>query len=235
VGNGLICLENVSKSYRMGEVDVHALRPTELTIEAGELLAILGPSGSGKSTLLNLLGGLDHPTTGAIRFGERDLASASERELTLFRRHNIGFVFQFFNLVPTLTALENVQVAVEIAEQPLPAAEALRLVGLEQRAQHFPSQLSGGEQQRVAIARALATNPRLLLCDEPTGNLDSATGRMILELLWDVNQRLGMTVVIITHSLAVAAMADRVATLRDGRLVSLQPNSRKTHPRDLEL
>lgn len=228
-------LENVSKSYRMGEVDVHALRQTELTIEEGELLAILGPSGSGKSTLLNLIGGLDHPTTGVIRFAGRDLARASDRELTLFRRHNIGFVFQFFNLVPTLTALENVQVAVEIAEHPMAAEEALRLVGLQERAQHFPSQLSGGEQQRVAIARALATNPRLLLCDEPTGNLDSATGRRILELLWDVNQRLGQTVVVITHSLAVAAMADRVATLRDGRVASLQRNAHKTHPRELEL
>ncbi|MBS2034126.1 ABC transporter ATP-binding protein [bacterium] len=218
----LLRLLGASKSYRMGEIEVPALRQASLDVLEGEFLVILGQSGSGKSTLLNLLGGMDRPTAGQVLFGEQDLARASDRALTLYRRHQIGFVFQFFNLVPTLTARENVEVVVEIARQPMKASEALALVGLEQRGHHFPSQLSGGQQQRVAIARALAGNPSLLLCDEPTGNLDSETSRQILSLLQDVNQRLGKTVVMITHSLESARIGHRVAELRDGSITALR-------------
>ncbi|MEW6277126.1 MAG: ABC transporter ATP-binding protein [Candidatus Eremiobacterota bacterium] len=218
----------------MGEVDVVALRDATLEVRDGEFLVILGPSGSGKSTLLNLLGGMDRPTRGAVRFLDRDLSRASDRELTLFRRHNVGFVFQFFNLVPTLTALENVQVAVEISQDPMDPMEALERVDLKNRADHFPSQLSGGEQQRVAIARALAGNPRLILCDEPTGNLDSATGRHVLRLLWDVNRNLGKTVIVITHSGPVARIAHREAVLRDGQIVAVNSNPTPIPPEDIE-
>ena len=218
----LLRLLEVSKIYRMGEVEVPALRQASLDVLEGEFLVILGQSGSGKSTLLNLLGGMDRPTSGQVLFGDQDLARASDKALTLYRRYQIGFVFQFFNLVPTLTALENVEVVVEIARNPMKAEEALRLVGLEQRGHHFPSQLSGGQQQRVAIARALAGNPRLLLCDEPTGNLDSETSRQILDLLQDVNQRLGKTVVMITHDLESARIGHRVAELKDGVITSVQ-------------
>lgn len=217
----LLRLVEVSKIYRMGEVEVPALRLASLDVLEGEFLVILGQSGSGKSTLLNLLGGMDRPSSGQVLFGDQDLARANDRALTLYRRYQIGFVFQFFNLVPTLTALENVEVVVEIARQPMKALEALRLVGLEQRGHHFPSQLSGGQQQRVAIARALAGNPRLLLCDEPTGNLDSETSRQILELLQDVNQRLGKTVVMITHNLESARIGHRVAELKDGSITGV--------------
>ena len=217
----LLRLLGVSKIYRMGEVEVQALRQASLDVLEGEFLVILGQSGSGKSTLLNLLGGMDRPTAGQVLFDDQDLARAHDRALTLYRRYQIGFVFQFFNLVPTLTALENVEVVVEIARNPMKAEEALRLVGLEQRGHHFPSQLSGGQQQRVAIARALAGNPRLLLCDEPTGNLDSETSRQILELLQDVNQRLGKTVVMITHNLESARIGHRVAELKDGSIVAV--------------
>ena len=217
----LLRLLEVSKIYRMGEVEVPALHQANLEVLEGEFLVILGQSGSGKSTLLNMLGGMDRPTSGRILFGDQDLARASDKALTLYRRYQIGFVFQFFNLVPTLTALENVEVVVEIARNPMPAREALRLVGLEQRGHHFPSQLSGGQQQRVAIARALAGNPRLLLCDEPTGNLDSETSRQILDLLQDVNRRLGKTVVMITHDLESARIGHRVAELKDGVITSV--------------
>lgn len=217
----LLRLLGVSKTYRMGEVEVPALRQANLDVLEGEFLVILGQSGSGKSTLLNLLGGMDRPTAGQVLFGVQDLARANDRALTLYRRHQIGFVFQFFNLVPTLTALENIEVVTEIARQPMKAREALALVGLAERGQHFPSQLSGGQQQRVAIARALASNPQLLLCDEPTGNLDSETSRQILGLLQDVNQRLGKTVVMITHSLESARIGHRVAELRDGNITSV--------------
>ncbi|MCE7869965.1 ABC transporter ATP-binding protein [bacterium CPR1] len=218
----------------MGEVQVPALQDADLEVREGEFLVILGPSGSGKSTLLNLLGGMDRPSGGNIRFQDQDLTRASDSQLTSFRRHNVGFVFQFFNLVPTLTALENVQVATQIARQPMDPLQALRMVGLENRADHFPSQLSGGEQQRVAIARALASNPRLLLCDEPTGNLDSTTGRAVLRLLWDVNRKLNMTVIIITHSQPVARMGHRAASLRDGRIVSLTENKEPIPPEEIE-
>jgi len=229
----LLSARAVSKIYRMGEIQVPALREVDLDIQTGEILAILGPSGSGKSTLLNMIGGMDRPTSGRILFGEQDLTHASERQLTLFRRHQIGFVFQFFNLVPTLTALENVQVAVDLARQPLEAGEALRVVGLEDRAGHFPSQLSGGQQQRVAIARALATNPNLLLCDEPTGNLDSVTGAQIMELLERLNRERGKTVVVITHNALVSRMAHRTAEIRDGRIVRITPNSSPEDARSL--
>lgn len=218
----LLRLVEVSKIYRMGEVEVPALRHTSLDVLEGEFLVILGQSGSGKSTLLNLLGGMDRPTAGQVLFDGQDLARASDKALTLYRRYQIGFVFQFFNLVPTLTALENVEVVVEIARNPMKAKDALGLVGLEQRGHHFPSQLSGGQQQRVAIARALAGNPRLLLCDEPTGNLDSETSRQILELLQDVNLRLGKTVVMITHSLESARIGHRVAELKDGAITGVR-------------
>lgn len=218
----LLRLLEVSKIYRMGEVEVPALRQASLEVMEGEFLVILGQSGSGKSTLLNLLGGMDRPTSGQVLFENQDLARANDKALTLYRRHQIGFVFQFFNLVPTLTALENVEVVVEIARQPMKAEEAMRLVGLEQRGHHFPSQMSGGQQQRVAIARALAGNPRLLLCDEPTGNLDSDTSRQILELLQGVNQRMGKTVVMITHSLESARIGHRVAELKDGAIAAVR-------------
>ncbi|MBI3926455.1 MAG: ABC transporter ATP-binding protein [Armatimonadetes bacterium] len=223
----LLAVDRASKIYRMGEVEVPALREVSLAVMEGEFLMIRGPSGSGKSTLLNLLGGMDRPTSGSVRFLDQELSRASDRELTFYRRRQVGFVFQFFNLIPTLTALENVQVAVEIVDKPMDAAEALRIVGLERRASHFPSQLSGGEQQRVAIARALASNPRLLLCDEPTGNLDSETSKQVLGLLLDVNQRLGKTVIVITHHRAMTAVAHRVAEIRDGVIVAVHTNE---HP-----
>ncbi len=227
-------VRGVSKVYGSGEAQVFALREADLQIRQGELLIIIGPSGSGKSTLLNLIGGMDRPTSGQLLFDGRDLAQASDRELTLFRRLQVGFVFQFFNLVPTLTALENVLVAVRIARQPLEAREALRIVGLSDRANFFPSQLSGGQQQRVAIARALASNPPILLCDEPTGNLDSETGKQVLELLVKVNRELGKTVVIITHSVSVARVGHRVASIRDGRITSLETNEHPLDPKDIE-
>ncbi len=220
----LITVESVSKIYRMGEVDTPALRDATLDIYDSEFLIIVGPSGSGKSTLLNLIGGMDRPTSGAVRFDGRDLAAASDQELTLFRRFQVGFIFQFYNLVPTLTALENVQVAVEIARDPMDPREALDLVGLADRADHFPSQLSGGQQQRVAIARAVASNPRLLLCDEPTGALDIQTSKQVLQLLVDLNRKLRKTVVLITHNSAISRIGHRVARIRDGAIASVERN-----------
>ena len=208
----------------MGEVDVHALRDASLDVHVGEFLVILGPSGSGKSTLLNLIGGMDRPTSGEVHFGGRDLGHCSDRELTEYRRAEVGFVFQFYNLVPMLTALENVQVATEISDDPMDPLEALALVELAGRAEHFPGQLSGGEQQRVALARALAGNPKLLLCDEPTGALDLATSRQMLGLLLRLNRDLGKTVVLITHNGAIARIADRTAYIRDGGLHDIQVN-----------
>ena len=219
---------SASKIYRMGEVDVPALRDASIDIRDGEFLIIAGPSGSGKSTLLNIVGGMDRPTSGRVLFGDIDLSEASDRELTLYRRNQVGFVFQFYNLVPTLTALENVQVAIEIVPDPVDPLEALRLVGLEDRAGHFPSQLSGGEQQRVAIARALASNPKLLLCDEPTGALDIETSKQVLALLVDLNRQLGKTVVLITHSSAIAGIGHRVAHIRDGAIASVVVNESPT-------
>jgi putative ABC transport system ATP-binding protein len=227
----IISVQSVSKVYRMGEVDVPALRDANLDILDGEFLIIVGPSGSGKSTLLNLIGGMDRPSSGHLRFLDRDLSKASDYELTLFRRREVGFIFQFYNLVPTLTALENVQVAVELAEKPLDPMEALRLVALTDRADYFPAQLSGGQQQRVSIARALAGNPRLLLCDEPTGALDLVTSRQVLGLLVKLNQELKKTVVIITHNSAINEIGHRVATIRDGAIRSLHGNE---HPKGVE-
>jgi len=218
----LVRMRGASKVYRMGEVDVHALREVDLEVRAGEMLVVVGPSGSGKSTLLHLLGGMARPSSGEVWFGETELAGADDATLTRIRRQRVGFVFQFYNLVPSLTALENVMVATDIADDPLDPAEALERVGLGDRAEHFPAQLSGGEQQRVAVARALASNPRLLLCDEPTGALDLETGRKILGLLRDLQEETGKAVVVITHNSAIAQIADRVAHLRDGAVVAVE-------------
>jgi len=219
-------VKSVSKIYRMGEVDVPALRNASIDIYMGEFLIIVGPSGSGKSTLLNLLGGMDRPTSGTIRFGDEVISQASDYRLTLFRRREIGFVFQFFNLIPTLTALENVQVAVEIVDDAMDPTEALTLVGLADRADHFPSQLSGGEQQRVAVARALAGRPTVVLCDEPTGALDVEMGKQVLGMLSDLSRNLKQTVVLITHNSVIAGLGDRIAHIKDGAIVSVDVNER---------
>jgi putative ABC transport system ATP-binding protein len=224
----------LSRFYRMGEVEVRALEPTDLALWAGEFVVILGPSGSGKSTLLNVLGGLDVPTAGEVVFHDHRLSGADERALTRYRREHVGFVFQFFNLLPSLTALENVQLVTEIAERPMDAAEALRLVGLGERLHHFPAQLSGGEQQRVAIARAIAKRPDVLLCDEPTGSLDFETGKLILEVLDRVNRETGTLTVVVTHNAAIAALADRVLYMRSGRIVREQKNPVRASPSDIE-
>ena len=224
----------LAKTYRMGDVDVHALQGVDLELSGGEFVVILGPSGSGKSTLLNILGGLDAPSSGEVRFKDHDLVNASDRELTRYRREHVGFVFQFYNLIPSLTARENVSLVTEIANDPMPAEEALARVGLAERMDHFPAQLSGGEQQRVAIARAIAKRPDVLLCDEPTGALDAETGVMVLEALDHLNRTLGTTTVVITHNAAIARMADRVLRMRSGRIVEEQRNVTRCPARDLE-
>ncbi|MDD3609723.1 MAG: ABC transporter ATP-binding protein [Halothiobacillaceae bacterium] len=211
-------VRGLTKVYPMGEVEVQALRGIDLTLYRGELVVLLGASGSGKSTLLNILGGLDTASSGQVLYRGRDLTQANERELTSFRRHEVGFVFQFYNLIPSLTARENVAVVTEIADAPMSPEEALARVGLADRLDHFPAQLSGGQQQRVAIARAIAKNPAVLLCDEPTGALDSSTGVRVLQALSDVNRELGTTTALITHNAAIADMADRVIHLHDGRI-----------------
>jgi putative ABC transport system ATP-binding protein len=226
-------VHGVTKIYRMGEVEVHALRGVDLDLYRGEFTVLLGASGSGKSTLLNILGGLDTPTEGEVLYGDRNLTHATEAELTDYRRHHVGFVFQFYNLIPSLTAIENVAVVTEIARQPMPPAEALQMVGLDDRRDHFPAQLSGGEQQRVAIARAIAKRPDVLLCDEPTGALDSKTGIVVLEALERVNRELGTSTVVITHNAVIAQMADRVITLTDGRIGSLSTNQTRVAPAKL--
>jgi putative ABC transport system ATP-binding protein len=223
----------VTKVYRMGEVEVHALRGVDLDLFAGELVVLLGPSGSGKSTLLNILGGLDVPSAGTVSYQDHDLTAASEEELTRFRREHVGFVFQFYNLVPSLTAIENVALVTEIAEDPLDPAEALSLVGLAERVHHFPAQLSGGEQQRVAIARAVAKRPDVLLCDEPTGALDYATGKVVLDVIAHVNVELGTTTAVITHNAAIAGMADRVIRIHSGRIAEVEVNRVKKSPAEL--
>ncbi len=223
----------LSKMYRMGEVEVHALRAVDLDLYQGEFIVILGPSGGGKSTLLNILGGLDTPTSGEVSFRDHNLVAADDRELTRFRREHVGFVFQFYNLIPSLTALENVQLVTEISEHPMPAEEALRMVGLGERLHHFPAQMSGGEQQRVAIARAIAKRPDVLLCDEPTGALDYDTGKLVLEVLERVNRELGTTTAVITHNAAIAAMADRVIRLRSGEVVEARRNETRAKPSEL--
>ena len=218
---------DLSKVYRLGEVEVHALRSLSLELYRGEFVVILGPSGSGKSTLLNILGGLDIPTSGEVRFGDHDLTRASEADLTRYRREHVGFVFQFYNLIPSLTARENVALVTDIAEQPMSPEEALAWVGLGERLDHFPSQLSGGEQQRVAIARAVAKRPDVLLCDEPTGALDYQTGKLVLEVIAKINAELGTTAMVITHNAASGRMADPVLRLGDGRIVGETRPERK--------
>ncbi len=223
----------LTKLYRMGEQEVHALRGVDLELYGGELVVLLGPSGSGKSTLLNILGGLDTATSGRVSYAGRDLTRATDRELTEYRRYHVGFVFQFYNLIPSLTALENVSVVTEIARDPMDPSDALALVGLKDRKDHFPSQMSGGEQQRVAIARAVAKNPAVLLCDEPTGALDSQTGVVVLEALERANRDLGTTTAIITHNSDIAAMADRVLRMHDGRIASAEKQERRKAAREI--
>ena len=217
----------------MGEVQVHALRGIDLELSAGELVVLLGPSGSGKSTLLNILGGLDTASEGVVTYRGKDLTTANERELTEYRRYHVGFVFQFYNLIPSLTARENVAVVTDIAKKPMRPEDALGLVGLGERLDHFPAQMSGGEQQRVAIARAVSKNPDVLLCDEPTGALDSSTGIKVLEALERANRELGTTTVIITHNADIAGMADRVIHLSDGRISEITKNAVKKRPGEL--
>jgi putative ABC transport system ATP-binding protein len=223
----------LTKVYRMGEVAVEALRGVDLDLHAGELVVLLGPSGSGKSTLLNILGGLDTATSGRVIYRGADLTAASESALTEFRRRHVGFVFQFYNLIPSLTARENVAAVTEISVDPMAPEDALRLVGLGERLHHFPAQLSGGEQQRVAIARAVAKRPAVLLCDEPTGALDSATGVLVLEVIERVNRDLGTLTVLITHNAGIAAMADRVIHLADGRIAAIEANATRTPAREI--
>jgi putative ABC transport system ATP-binding protein len=223
----------ITKVYHMGEVEVHALRGVSLDLCESEFLVLLGPSGSGKSTLLNILGGLDVPTSGSVTYRGQNLTTAGERALTMYRRKHVGFVFQFYNLIPSLTARENVALVTDIVDEPMAPEDALKLVNMSTRLDHFPSQLSGGEQQRVAIARAVAKRPDVLLCDEPTGALDIATGILVLEAIQQVNEELGTTTAVITHNAAVAAMADRVVSLSDGRVVSDKHNERKVRAREL--
>jgi putative ABC transport system ATP-binding protein len=218
----------------MGEVDVHALRGVDFDLVEREFLVLLGASGSGKSTLLNLLGGLDVPSRGRIFYRGQEMTAADEDELTHYRREHVGFVFQFYNLIPSLTAKENVALVTEIAEDPMDPLDALDLVGLGERADHFPAQLSGGEQQRVAIARAIAKRPDVLLCDEPTGALDFRTGILVLEVIERINAELGTTTAVITHNAPVAGMADRVVTLADGQIQGVEVNEQRAQPRDLQ-
>lgn len=234
VGEPVFEVRGLTKTYGTGDAEVHALSGVDLDLYAGELVVLLGASGSGKSTLLNNLGGLDTPTGGALRYRGWDLSAANPDGLTRYRRDVVGFVFQFYNLIPSLTTRENVALITEVAADPMSADEALRLVGLAERKNHFPAQLSGGEQQRVAIARAIAKRPEVLLCDEPTGALDIRTGITVLEAVQEINQRLGTLTVIITHNAAIAAMADRVLTLSDGRIVSEKRNPRRAPVRELQ-
>jgi putative ABC transport system ATP-binding protein len=232
-GATVFSAEDLTKVYRVGEIPIHALRGVTFEIHAGEFVVLLGPSGSGKSTLLNILGGLDVPSTGSVRWRDHDLSHADEKELTLYRREHVGFVFQFYNLIPSLTARENVELVTDLVTNPIAPADALGLVGLSERLDHFPAQLSGGEQQRVAIARALAKRPACLLCDEPTGALDIETGRLVLEALARANRELATTTIVITHNATIAGMADRVLKLADGRLVSSESNARRLTPNEL--
>ena len=234
VTHTLFEIRNLTKVYHMGEVDVHALRQVNLLLHQGQFVVLLGPSGSGKSTLLNIIGGLDVPTSGQVVYQETDLTGADEGARTAYRRRYVGFVFQFYNLIPSLTALENVELVTEISDDPMSAEEALGLVRLAPRRDHFPAQLSGGEQQRVAIARAIAKRPAVLLCDEPTGALDISTGIVVLEALARVNSELGTTTIVITHNAAIAGMADRVIRLADGRVIAVEDRTEaKLTPHEL--
>jgi len=226
-------VHKISKVYRLGDVEVHALRGVDVDLFSGEFVVLLGPSGSGKSTLLNILGGLDVPTSGEVLYRDHTLTAAGDAELTRFRREHVGYVFQFYNLIPSLTALENVALVTEIATAPLDPAEALLLVGLGGRLDHFPAQLSGGEQQRVAIARAVAKRPDVLLCDEPTGALDYPTGKLVLEVLERVNRELGTLTVVITHNAAIAGMAERVIRISSGEILEVRVNERRISPAEL--
>ncbi len=230
----LMRLERVTKTYHMGEVTVNALGETTLDIHRGEILVILGPSGSGKSTLLNIMGGIDLPTTGEVFFDGQNLALGGDKQLTRYRRKEVGFVFQFYNLIPDLTARENVELAADLVDEPLEVTEVLKDVGLADRMDHFPSQMSGGEQQRVSIARAVVKNPRLLLCDEPTGALDYQTGKLILALLVKINRDRGSTVVIVTHNTPIGDMAHRVIRMRDGVIVEIKENPSPLPPERIE-
>ncbi|WP_428983965.1 ABC transporter ATP-binding protein [Rhodoferax potami] len=225
--------KTLAKTYDMGEVKVLALIDVDLTIYKGEFIVLLGASGSGKSTLLNILGGLDRPTSGTAQFEAQDLTHATDDELTQYRREHVGFVFQFYNLIPSLTVLENVELVTDIAKNAMPALEALTLVGLAERVDHFPSQLSGGEQQRVAIARAIVKKPEVLLCDEPTGALDYQTGKLVLEVIARINREMGTTAIVITHNAAIAGMADRVLYLGGGRIERIAQNAHKVAPSEL--
>lgn len=232
--NILMKLDRITKNYTMGEITIEALKETSLEIVEGELLVVLGPSGSGKSTLLNIMGGMDVPTRGLVLYGKQNLSEAGDEQLTRYRRNDVGFVFQFYNLIPDLTARENVELAASLVDNPLPVEEVLREVGLENRMNHFPSQLSGGEQQRVSIARAVVKQPRLLLCDEPTGALDYVTGKMILGLLAKINRERGSTVVIVTHNTAIGGMADRVVRMRSGKIIEITENRSPVSPERIE-
>lgn len=226
----ILSANQLTKVYRSGDVDVYALRGVDLELFRGEMTVLLGPSGSGKSTLLNILGGLDQATSGKAWFGDLELTACSERQLTRFRRDHVGFIFQFYNLIPSLTAWENVALVTEIAPSPMTPDEALAMVGLQDRMEHFPAQLSGGEQQRVAIARAIAKRPEIMLCDEPTGALDSRTGVLVLEALTRINRDLGTTMAIITHNAVIQQIADRVVSFRDGRIVETVRNEHRLEP-----
>jgi putative ABC transport system ATP-binding protein len=229
----LLHLDHIEKTYQMGEVKVEVLKDVSLEIYHGELLVLVGPSGSGKTTMLNIIGGMDQPTAGQVWYRDRDISQAKTRELTRYRRETVGFVFQFYNLVPNLTARENVMVATQISADPMDVDEVLDMVGLAERKDHFPSQLSGGEQQRVAIARALAKNPDLVLCDEPTGALDFETGKRVLRLLVDLKHQLGKTIMVITHNAALADAADRVVRLRSGEIVEMHENEQPVPPEEI--
>ena len=237
VANGreaaLFRLRNVGKSYRMGEIEIHALAGVDLDLFGREFVVLLGASGSGKSTLLNILGGLDRPSTGTVVYRDHDLTQADDEGLTRYRREHVGFVFQFYNLIPSLTALENVALVTDIAVQPMDPLQALEMVGLAPRKDHFPAQLSGGEQQRVAIARAIAKRPDILLCDEPTGALDYKTGKLVLEVLELVNRELGAITVVITHNAAISAMADRVIHISSGAITGIERNTARASPSEL--
>jgi len=227
-------IQGLTKTYTMGEVEVRALRDVDLRLDEGELVVLLGPSGSGKSTLLNILGGLDVATSGTVRYRDQDLTRADDDALTAYRRHHVGFVFQFYNLIPSLTARENVALVTEIVGDPMTPDDALALVELDHRLDHFPAQLSGGEQQRVAIARAIAKRPAALLCDEPTGALDLATGVIVLDAIARINAELGTTTILITHNASIASMADVVVRLADGQVADVARNAVRKRPQDLE-
>jgi len=229
----ILRFEDVWKVYRMGKVEVNALRGVNLRVIEGEFVVVLGPSGSGKTTMLNMAGGIDRPTRGRVLFRGREISNLDDKELTMFRRKHVGFVFQFFNLIPTLTAKENVELSAELVDNPRDVDEVLEVVGLGHRANHLPSEMSGGEQQRVAIARALVKNPDLILCDEPTGNLDFETGKRVLKVMRDINRDEGRTFVIVTHNAVIAKMADRVIHFRDGKVIGEEVNSNPLEPEEL--